>query len=87
MRNFDKVEFSDAISGKYTSLRFSDIHTPSLRFLHRCMSFTLFPMVELRSVTTPKLKSLFAMVNSIKYTPVANIVDYFKNVHKISGPI
>jgi hypothetical protein len=27
------------------------------------------------------------MVNRIKYTLVADIVDYFKNVHKISGPI
>jgi hypothetical protein len=27
------------------------------------------------------------MVNMIKYTPVANIVNYFKNVHKMSGPI
>jgi hypothetical protein len=35
MRNFNKVEFSDAISGKSTRLRFSDIHNPSLRFLHR----------------------------------------------------
>jgi hypothetical protein len=47
----------------------------------------LFPMAELHSVTTPELKCLFAMVNRIKYTPVANIVDLFKNVHKISGPI
>jgi hypothetical protein len=44
-------------------------------------------MVELRSIATPKLKCLFAMINRIKYTPVANIVDYFKNVHKMSGPI
>jgi hypothetical protein len=43
MRNFNKVEFSDAISGKSTRLRFSDIHNPSPRFLHRWMSFTLFP--------------------------------------------
>jgi hypothetical protein len=49
-RNFNKVEFSDAISRKFTSLRFSDIHNPSLRFLHRWMSFTLFSMVELCSV-------------------------------------
>jgi hypothetical protein len=35
MRNFNKVEFSDAISRKSTRLRFSDIHNPSLRFLHR----------------------------------------------------
>jgi hypothetical protein len=77
MRNSNKVEFSDTISGKSTRLRFSDIHNPSLRLLHRWMSFTLFPMVELRSITTAELKCLFAMVNRIKYTPVANIVDYF----------
>jgi hypothetical protein len=35
MRNFNKVEFSDAISRKSIRLRFSDIHIPSLRFLHR----------------------------------------------------
>jgi hypothetical protein len=27
------------------------------------------------------------MVNRIKYTPVADIVDYFKNVHKMAGPV
>jgi hypothetical protein len=47
----------------------------------------LFPMIELHVVATPKLKCLFSMVNRIKYTTVANIVDYFKNVHKMSGPI
>jgi hypothetical protein len=87
MRNFNKVEFSDVISRKSVRLRLSDIHNPSLRFLHRWMSFTLCPIEEMRSVTTPKLKSLFAMVNRIKYTLVADIVDYFKNVHKMSGPI
>jgi hypothetical protein len=87
MRNSNKVEFSDAISRKSVRLRFSDIHNPSLRFLHRWMSFMLFPMVELRSVTTPELKCLFTMVNRIKYNPVADIVAYFTNVSKISGPI
>jgi hypothetical protein len=87
MRNFNKVEFSDAISGKSARLRFNDIHNPSLRFLHRWMSFTLSPMAELRSITTPELKCLFAMVNKIKYTPVADIVNYFTNVPKISGLI
>jgi hypothetical protein len=87
MRNFNKVEFSDAISGKFTRLRFSDIHNLSLRFLHRWMLFMLFPMAELHSVATPELKCLFAMVNRSKYTPVADIIEYFKNVHKMSGPI
>jgi hypothetical protein len=41
----------------------------------------------LHSITTSEIKCLFAMVNRIKYTPVADIVDYFKNVHKMSGPI
>jgi hypothetical protein len=81
------VEFSEAMSGKSARLRFSDIHNPNLRFLHRWMSFTLFPTIELHSVTTPKLKCQFAMVNRIKYTPVANIVDYFTNMSKILGPI
>jgi hypothetical protein len=87
MRNFNMVEFGDAISGKSTRLMFNDIHNPSLRFLHRWMSFMLFPMVELCSVATPDLKCMFAMVNRIKYTPVADIVNYFKNVHKMLGPI
>jgi hypothetical protein len=75
LRNFKKVEFSDAIFVKSIRLRFSDIHNPSLRFLHRWMSFTLFTMVELHSVTTPELKCPFAMVNMMKYMPVADIVD------------
>jgi hypothetical protein len=87
MRNFNKVEFSDAIFGKFTRLRFSDIHNPSLRFLHRWMPFMLFPMAELHSVATLELKCLFAMVNRIKYTHVADIVDYFENVYKMLGPI
>jgi hypothetical protein len=87
MRNFNKVEFSDAISEKSTRLRFSDIHNPGLWFFHRWMPFMLFPMAKLNSVVSPELKCLFAMINRIKYTPVADIVGYFKNVHKISGPI
>jgi hypothetical protein len=75
MRNFNNVEFSDIISGKSAKLRFSNIHNPSLRFLHRWMSFTFFPMVELCSVSTAKLKCLFAMVNRIKYIPIADIVE------------
>jgi hypothetical protein len=87
IRNFNEVEFSDTISRKSARLWSSDIHNPSLWFLHRWMSFTLFPVVELRSVTTTKLKCQFAMVNKIKYTLVADIADYFTNVSKISGPI
>jgi hypothetical protein len=68
MNFFNKVEFSDAISRKSARLRFCDIHNPSLRFFHRWMSFMLFPMAQLRSITTPELKCLFAVINRIKYT-------------------
>jgi hypothetical protein len=87
MRNFNKLHFIDDIYRKCTSLSFTDIYNPSLRFLHKRMSFMLFPMAELRSVATPDLKRMFAMVNRIKYTPVADIIDYYKNVHKMSGLI
>jgi hypothetical protein len=87
MRNFNKVEFSNTISRKSSRLRFSDIHNPSLWILHRWMSFMLFPMAELHCIITAELKCLFATVNRIKYTPVADIVDYFTNVSKILGPI
>jgi hypothetical protein len=87
MRNFNKVEFSDAISRRSARLFFNDIHNPGLRFLHRWMSFTLFPITELHSVTTAELKCLFSMVNRIMYTPIADIINYFTNVSKISGPI
>jgi hypothetical protein len=86
MRNFNKIEFSDAISEKSARLRFSDNHNPSLRFLHWWMSFMLFPMAELHSITTPELKFLFAMVKRIKYTPVADIIDYFKMCTKCQDP-
>jgi hypothetical protein len=75
IRNFNKVEFSDAISENFIRLRFSDIQNPSLRFFHRWISFTDFTMAELHSIATPEPKCLFAMVNRIKYTPVADIVD------------
>jgi hypothetical protein len=86
MRNFNKVEFSYSISGKFIRLRFSDIHNPSLRFLHRWMSFMLFPLVELHSVTTPELKCLFAMVNRIKYTPIATLSTTLKMCTKCRDP-
>jgi hypothetical protein len=68
MVNFDRLEFSDDISGKTSRIRFSDIHNPTLRFLHRWMPFTLFLMRELRFVTVAELRCLYAMVHRIKYT-------------------
>jgi hypothetical protein len=58
-----------------------------LRLLHRWLSFTLFPMRELRSVTVAEFRCLYAMVRKIWYSPVADIVDYFKEICTLTGPI
>jgi hypothetical protein len=87
MRNFNRLDFCNDISGKIARIRFIYIQNRSLRFLHRWLSFTLFLMWELHSVTIAKLKCLFAMVHRIKYTPIADIVNYFKVIHNLSGSI
>jgi hypothetical protein len=48
IKNFSRVEFCVEILEKSSRIRFSDIiHDPTFRFLHRWMSFMLFPMGEL----------------------------------------
>jgi hypothetical protein len=69
MRNFNRLDFCNDISGKTARIIFIDIQNPSLRFFHRWLYFTLFLTRELRSVTVVELKCLFAMVHRIKYTP------------------
>jgi hypothetical protein len=87
MRNFNRLHFCNDISSKTARIRFIDIQNPSLRFLHRWLSFTLFPMWELHSITIAELKCLFAMVHRIKYTLVTNIVDYLKEIRILSRSI
>jgi hypothetical protein len=87
MRNFNHLDFYNGILGKTARIRFIDIQNPGLRLLHRCLSFTLFPARELCSVTVVEFKCIFAMVRRNKYTPVADIVDYFKEICTLFGPI
>jgi hypothetical protein len=60
--------FSKSCLPESSAMRnFNDIiHNPSLRFLHRWMLFTLFPMAEFCSVIISELKCMFAMVNRIE---------------------
>jgi hypothetical protein len=87
MRKFNRLDFCSDIFDKPAGIRFIDIQNPSLKFLHRWLSFMLFLMRELRFVTVAEHKCLFAMVHRIKYTPVADIVDYFKEIHSLSRHI
>jgi hypothetical protein len=47
----------------------------------------LFLMRELHFVTVAEFRCLYVMVHKIKYTLVADIVDYFKEIRTLSGPI
>jgi hypothetical protein len=87
IKNFSRVDFYVEISEKSNRIRFSDIHNPTLRFLHRWMSFMLFLMRELHSITIVEVKCMYAMVHKIQYSPVADIVDYFKEIRTLAGPI
>jgi hypothetical protein len=68
IKNFSIVEFCVVISEKSRQIRFTDIHNPTLRFLHRWMSLMLFSMRELCYVTVVELKCLYAMVHKIRYS-------------------
>jgi hypothetical protein len=81
-RNLDYRSFSFEISGLPSGARCSEIHNPTLRFLHRWLSFSLFPLDDTRKVTRADFRCLFAMVHKIKYTPVLDIVEYFKAAPK-----
>jgi hypothetical protein len=70
-----------------TRIRFSDIHNPTLGFMHRWLPFTLFPTWELHSVTVAEFRSLYTMARKIRYSLVADIVDCFKEIRTLSGPI
>jgi hypothetical protein len=87
IKNFSRVELCVEILEKSSRIRFSNIHNPTLRFLHRWMSFTLFPMRELCYVTVVELKCLFPVVHEIWYSPIADIIDYLKEIRTLAGPI
>jgi hypothetical protein len=56
MRNFNRLDFCNDIYGKIDRIRFIDIQNPSLRFLNRWLSFTLFPTWDLHYVIVAEAK-------------------------------
>jgi hypothetical protein len=55
--------------------------------MYRWLSFTLFLTWKLHSITVAEFRSLYAMACKIRYSPVADIVDCFKEICTLSGPI
>jgi hypothetical protein len=47
----------------------------------------LFPMRGLSYVTVAELKCLYAIVHKIRYSQVVDIVNYFKKIRTLAGPI
>ena len=67
VEGLDKVDFWKEISDKDSSTqpRTSEIHNPTLRFMHRWLAMTLFPRNDLRTVRVEEMKIIYAMVNKI----------------------
>jgi hypothetical protein len=52
------------------------LHHPTLRFLHKWMSFTLFHREDFRVVRVEELKLLYAMIKKKKVFPVKLMMHY-----------
>jgi len=81
-------EISGALETGTFKPRHSQIQHPSLRFIHRWMSLTLFPRHGVRWVNEPELKLLYAIIHKIKIAPVKEMCkNLFRTIAKPGVPI
>jgi hypothetical protein len=80
------VQFWKEISDKDIChrARNSDLQLPTLRFIHRFISLTLFPRPKTQTIREDELKILFAIVNKHKISPVVAMIHQWLEVF---GPI
>ena len=79
IEGFDRVDFWKEISDKDSSTqpRTSEIHNPTLRFMHRWLAMTLFPRNDLHTVRVDEMKIMYAMLSKTHISPVICMIDYW----------
>ena len=89
LQDFDRQKFWKEISGlnEFHRPRTNDIQYPTLRFLHKCLGFSMFPRPDTRPVWTDDLKLLYANVKRAKVSPVKFIVCHWLEVFTLTGDV
>ena len=67
--------------------RTNDIHHPTLRFMHKWLGFTLFPIPDIRSVRIDDLKLLYALVKRRKLSPIKFMMRHWLEVFSLMGDV
>ena len=65
----------------------SDMHHPTLRFLHKWLGFSLFPRSNFRTIRIEELKLLYAMVKRRNVSPVKFMIKQWKKVFDLKGDV
>jgi len=79
VEGFDKVDFWKEITDSDDSSlpRTNEIHNPTLCFMHRWISMTLYPRNDIRTVRIDEMKILYAMINRTHISRVICMIDYW----------
>lgn len=65
----------------------SDIHHPTLKFLHRWIAVTLFPRADSRTVREDEMRILFAVIHKTKVAPVMEIMSQWLEYNRSTSAI
>lgn len=67
--------------------RTSNIHNPTLSFLHKFVVVTFFPRHDIRPIRIEEMKLLYAAVNHIRVSPAKSMADYWSKFAQRIGDI
>ena len=89
IQDFGRMKFWREISKELTCYRprTNEIHHPTLRFMHKWLGFSLFPMSDFRTVRNDELKLLYAMVKRTKVSPVQFMMKKLKEIPDLKGDV
>jgi len=86
---YDKKIFWKEIADSRTHQmpRTSNIHNPTLRFLHRLLGLTFYPRVDIRPIIKQEMQLLYAAVNRIRVSPARSMVEYWSKTFTRDGDV